>query len=157
MLALAGRGFDRALEILSMALVVALLADVSAGIFARAAGHPLGFTDELAGYLMVWLSCFGWMLATRRGAHIRIRYFLDRMPGMARLGTEWITELSAITVGAVIVWKSLHLIEVNHDVEALSMPLSTSWLYVPLVPAGLTTLCQGIADLLATLRGRHVL
>lgn len=145
---------DLCLERLAMALVVALLGMVTAGIVSRAVNHPFSFTDEASGFLMVWLACIGWMLATRRGAHIRIRFFLDRLPVVPKLGTEIMIELGAVLLGAVIAWKALHVIEANSDVEATTMPISTAWMYVPLVPAGLLTLMQGLADLWQTLTTR---
>ena len=66
---------DRALHVAAAALLVVLLATVMAGVISRGVGHPLSWTDEGAGFLMVWLACLGWMIATRRGAHIRIRFF----------------------------------------------------------------------------------
>lgn len=140
-------GFDWLLERLAMLFVVVLLGTVTAGIVSRAAGHPFSFTDEASGFLMVWLACLGWMLATRRGAHIRIRFFLERLPGSSRRITEVVIHLGAVLLGAVIAWKSLHLIEANSDVEATTMPIATAWMYVPLLPAGLVTLAQGLADL----------
>lgn len=155
MLVMATRWLDRVIEAVSIALVVALLIVVSSGIFSRAAGHPFGFTDEASGYLMVWLACFGWMLASRRAAHIRIRFFLDRLPVRVRRVTEYVIYASAVLVGAVIAWKAIHLIETNIDVEAMSMPIAAAWLYVPLVPAGLVTVGQGVADFLACLADRN--
>ena len=78
---------DRALHVAAAALLVVLLGHRDARASCRAAlGHPLSWTDEAAGFLMVWLACFGWMIATRRGAHIRIRFFQDKLPrqGLAR-------------------------------------------------------------------------
>ncbi len=142
-------GFDRLLEAFAALLVVVLLVVVSSGIFSRALNNPFSFTDELSGYLMVWLACLGWMIATRRGAHITIRYFLDRTPpGLQRLITLMFA-CGALLFGAVVLYGAVELIERNHDVEATTMPLSAAWLYVPFVPAALLTLVQAVATLIS--------
>ena len=44
---------DRLLHGVAGALVVLLLATVTAGVVFRALNHPLSWTDEASGYLMV--------------------------------------------------------------------------------------------------------
>ncbi|MEO7243205.1 MAG: TRAP transporter small permease [Variovorax sp.] len=145
--------FDRGLAIFAGTLVVALLGAVSAGIVFRAANHPLSWTDEASGMLMVWLSCAGWMIGTRRGAHIRIRFFQDKLPRQAWRGTEVTILLAMALLGGTIAWYSVYLIRANADIESIALPLSNAWLYVPLLPAGLMTLVQALADLWQPLAG----
>ncbi|MEO5772042.1 MAG: TRAP transporter small permease [Burkholderiaceae bacterium] len=144
---------DRALMAVAGAVVVVLLATVTAGVVSRALNHPLAWTDEGSGYLMVWLSCLGWMLATRQSAHIRIRVFQDMLPRAPWRATEVAILLAVALLGAVVAWFSVHLIRTNADIEALSLPISAAWLYVPLLPAGVVTLWQALADLWTVLRG----
>lgn len=139
--------FDGALNALAMVLIAALLGVVTAGIVSRAANWPFAWTDEFSGYLMVWLACAGWMIATRKGVHIRISVLQDKLPPRAWRVTEIAIQLSVMFVGAVVAWHSIGLIRTNWDVEAISMPLAAAWLYVPLLPAGIVTVLQAIADL----------
>ena len=145
--------FDRALQAAAGALVTVLLGTVTAGVVSRAAGHPLSWTDEASCFLMIWLACFGWMIATRRNAHIRIRFFQDKLPARLWRWTESLIQLAMALFGAVIAWYSVHLIHTNADIEALSLPLSNAWMYAPLLPAGLVTLAQALADLWKQLEG----
>ena len=141
------RSFDALLKILAGALVVVLLGTVTAGVIFRAINHPLSWTDEISGFLMVWLACLGWMIATRNGSHIRIRLLQDRLPAGAWRGTEVLIQLAVATIGAVVATKSIHLVQVNADIEAVSLPISTAWMYAPLLPAGALTLVQALHDL----------
>jgi len=138
---------DRGLRVFAAALVVALLAAVTAGVVSRAAGHPLSGTDEASGYLMVWLSCVGWMLATRHRSHIRIRFFQDRLREGSRRGTEVAIQAAMAVLGGVVAVYALQLVRTNADIEAMALPISAAWLYVPLLPAGLMTLAQALVDL----------
>ena len=145
---------DRLLNMAAGALVVVLLLTVTAGIVTRAIGHPLSWTDEASGFLMVWLSCLGWMIATRRNAHIRIRFFQDKLPAQPWRWTESVIQAGMALLGAVIAWYSVHLIRTNSDIEAMAMPISVAWMYVPMLPAGLMTLGQALYDLWQQLSGR---
>jgi TRAP-type transport system small permease protein len=138
---------DRALHVFAGALLVALLATVTAGIVSRGLNRPFSWTDELSGFLMVWLACFGWMIATRRNGHIRIRFFQDLLPAGAHRGLEVLLQIATAFFGAIVAWKSIHLIGTNSDVEAVTIPIATAWVYAPLLPAGLLTLAQALADI----------
>ena len=139
--------FDTFLKAFTAMLVVVLLGTVTAGIVFRALNHPLSWTDEISGFLMVWLACLGWMIATRHGTHIRIRLLQDMFPPAAWRGSELLMQLAVAVIGAVIAWKSVHLMRVNSDIEAMSLPVSVAWMYAPLLPAGLVTLLQALADM----------
>lgn len=139
--------FDTVLKVFTGALVVVLLGTVTAGIVFRAANHPLSWTDEISGFLMVWLACLGWMIATRHGTHIRIRLVQDMFPPAAWRGSELLMQIAVAVIGGVVAWKSVHLMRVNSDIEAMSLPISVAWMYAPLLPAGLTTLLQALADM----------
>ena len=147
-------GADRLLKWVAGTIVVVLLFTVTAGVVSRALNHPLAWTDEFSGFLMTWLACLGWMLATRQSAHIRIGVFQDLLPRPAWRATEVTILLMVALLGAVVAWYSVHLIRTNADIESLALPISAAWLYVPLLPAGLVTLAQALADLLKVLRGR---
>ena len=145
---------DRLLQLAAGALVVVLLGTVVAGIVSRALNHPLSWTDEASGFLMVWLACLGWMIATRQGAHIRIRVFQDLLPLRPWRGIEVAIQAATALLGAVIAGYSVHLIRSNSDIEALALPLSTAWMYVPMLPAGLLTLVQALIELWRQASGR---
>ncbi len=149
------RGLDRLLQVSAGALVVVLLLTVTAGVISRTINHPLAWTDEASGFLMVWLACLGWMLATRHGAHIRIRVFQDKLPAASWRATECTILVAVAVLGAVVAWFSVHLVRTNADIEALALPISTAWGYAPLLPAGLLTVVQACADLWQVMRNRR--
>ena len=148
------RRFDGLLHMAAAILLVALLTTVMMGVVSRAFDRPFSWTEEASGFLMVWLVCFGWMIATRRNAHIRIRYFQDKLAPHVWRWTEVVLQLSVGLLGAVIAWYSVHLVITNSDVEAVSLPVSTAWMYVPLFPAGLVTMGQSLSEAWMQLSGK---
>lgn len=144
--------FDRAAAFGCCALVIALLVCVALGVVTRALGEPLIWTDELSRFLMVWLAVFGWVVASRKRIHVRIRFFQDRLPKPAHKATEIAIQAAMILFGALVTTYSVELIGKNFDLEATSLPISMSWLYAPLLLGGAVTALQGAIELAETLR-----
>lgn len=141
------RWLDTGLYTLAGGLLVGLLCTVAAGVVYRALNAPLSWTDEISGFLMVWLACLGWMIATRRSSHIRIGLLMDKLPHGAWRVNEVLCQTAVAVIGLIAAWQSLHLMRVNHDIEAISIPLSMAWLYAPLLPAGLLAAFQAALEM----------
>lgn len=146
-------GLDRAIQWLAIGLTVALLAVVILGVITRALGEPLIWTDEISRFLMVWVAVAGWLLATRRRAHIRIRFFQDLLPQRAWSAAEVVIQCGLLVLGLLLAWYGVEVAIRNHDMEALSLPLSLAWMYVPVVLAGLVTAAQAAGEAVERLRG----
>lgn len=148
------RRFDQGLGVFAALLIVALLAVVTSGIVSRGAGWPFIWTDEVASYLMVWLSMAGWMVATRRGVHIRVRVLFNALPTQARAVAEGAFLLILALLGGIVAVQGMHLAAANSDVPAITIPLATAWLYVPLVPAGFVMSAQAFVELARLVHNR---
>ena len=75
---------------------MALLGCVALGVITRGMGDPLIWTDELSRFLMVWLAVFGWILASRKRIHVRIRYFQDLLPARVHAAVEVAFQLAML-------------------------------------------------------------
>ena len=145
-------GFDKATAFVACVLVAALLVCVSLGVVTRAVGAPLIWTDEFSRFLMVWLAVFGGILASRKRLHVRIRYFQDLLPTRAHRTVELAIQLAVTLFGVLICAFSVGLVNKNLDLEATSLPISMSWMYVPMVLAGVVFAVQGAREILEVLR-----
>ncbi len=141
------RVVDRTVRAVAAISAAALTVVVTIGVVSRAAGDPYAWTDELSRLMMVWVAMFGWILASRRHAHIRIRFFHNLLPPLAWSIAEIAMQFSVVVFGLLVVWFGAELVERNHDVEAISMPVSMMWFYVPLVMAGGLAAAQAAADI----------
>jgi TRAP-type C4-dicarboxylate transport system permease small subunit len=146
--------FDRVAQFIACALVVALLGVVMLGVITRTAGDPLSWTDELSRFLMVWLAVFGWILASRKRIHVRIRYFQDLLPARLHWWVELAIQLAVTLFGAFVFWYSFGLVAKNIDLEATSLPIVMAWMYVPMVLAGGVTALQGAREVVEVLSRR---
>ena len=152
MLRASAGAFDKASLFVCCALVSALLACVSLGAVTRSLGEPLIWTDELSRFLMVWLAVFGWIAASRKHMHVRIRFFQDRLPQRAHQAMELAIQSAMMLFGALVTAYSAGLIGKNYELEATTLPISMAWMYAPLVLGGAITALQGASEVIETLR-----
>ncbi len=150
------RAADGLLKFVAAASCALLTACVLLGVASRGLGEPVAWTDELSRFLMVWVAMFGWILASRRHAHIRIRFFHDMLPPFAWAVAEIVMQFSVVVFGLLVVWYGAELVERNSDVDAISLPISNMWFYVPLVIAAGVAAIQAAADMAGAWAGRKV-
>jgi TRAP-type C4-dicarboxylate transport system permease small subunit len=143
--------FDKASLFVCCALVIALLGCVSLGAVTRGLGDPLIWTDELSRFLMVWLAVFGWIVASRKRIHVRIRFFQDRLPQRAHKATEIAIQSAMTLFGALVTAYSIGLIGKNQELEATTLPISMAWMYAPMVLGGAISALQGASEVIETL------
>ncbi|TMH38301.1 MAG: TRAP transporter small permease [Betaproteobacteria bacterium] len=151
MLRCLARAFDKLAALVACALMVALLGCVSLGVVTRSLGQPVIWTDELSRFLMVWLAVFGWVIASRKRIHVRIRFIQDRLPIPAHKAAEIAIQALLGILGASIFIYSVALVAKNRDLEATTLPISMAWMYAPMVLAGIVTAAQGVREALAAL------
>lgn len=153
MIAALRAGFDRLVALAALALLAALLGVVTLGVITRAMGDPLIWTDEVSRFLMAWLACAGWLLASRHRGHIRIRYFADKLPVLPRRAVEFVVQAAVALFGALVVRHGWTLTLRNFDLEATTVPVPIAVMYMPLLVAGAVTMLQALSECVQTLRG----
>jgi TRAP-type C4-dicarboxylate transport system permease small subunit len=67
-------------EYIVIALMVAMLLVVVAAVFFRKFGHSLSWYDEFAGYILVWVTFWGAVIALERKRHIGFETLVELMP-----------------------------------------------------------------------------
>ncbi len=80
---------DRSLELLVIIVVGVLVMDVLWQVFTRyVLNDSSEWTEELATFLMIWVSLLGAAVALNRGAHLGIDYFMSKLAPRKRVYTE---------------------------------------------------------------------
>jgi TRAP-type C4-dicarboxylate transport system permease small subunit len=93
-------------------------------------------------------------VASRRRAHIRIRYFAGKLPDTARHAVEVVLQAAVALFGALTAWFGFALVASNFDIEATTIPVSMSVMYAPIVLAGVVTAVQALKEMADAARGR---
>jgi TRAP-type C4-dicarboxylate transport system permease small subunit len=139
---------DRGIEALACIILIALLSSVTLGVVTRALDDPLIWTDEISRFLMVWLAVVGWILASRRRTHVRIRFFQEWLPRPAWKAAEFVIQVALLAFGIGVAVFSVGLTVRNFDLEATTVPISFAWMYAPMVLAGILTAGQALSEII---------
>ena len=123
---------DRIVRFLLVVLMSAIVIDVLMQVFSRYLfGSPLGFTDELAGFLLIWLGLLGAAYATGEKQHLAIDLLLMRVsPTSQRRLEVLITLLTVLFALTVLIVGGSWLVYTSFRYGQLSASLQLSLGYV---------------------------
>ena len=132
-------------EILVGSIFALMIIVVLAGIFARyVIRAPIFFGDELARYLLVWLTFFGAALALKKAEHIYIEIIMNL------LGRRTRTVLTVFNIAIVIVTLLVMLVygilltKSGYLFRASAMPIQVAYLYIALPISSMLMLIRTI-------------
>ena len=95
----------KGMEFLLIGLVGALAILVAVEVFFRyVLNASISWYDEFAGYLLVWVTFLGAVLALDRGRHIGFETLVERFPLLAQKVAMTIVYLLLITLQVVLVY-----------------------------------------------------
>jgi TRAP-type C4-dicarboxylate transport system permease small subunit len=142
---------------LAAAATFATLLLIGAAVLARyVLGLPQPWMEKVGGWLVVALACLAAAEVQRRGEHIGVDIFTERLAGRWRRLTDLIGLLSVAAVAAVLVaagWETVAFSRlVGLVTEVGGIP--TWWVQVVLPIGGALLLIMAAAQILALLRGR---
>jgi len=151
---------ERSLGHLLVVLMAVMVVDVSWQVISRyLLRDPSSFTEELAGFLLIWIGLLGAAYALRTRAHLGIGLLVDGLTGAAR---RWATVLSHSLVLlfalTVMVGGGLRLVQLAFQLQQISaaMGIRMGYVYLALPLSGLLmTLFSAatIADVVAGSEG----
>jgi TRAP-type C4-dicarboxylate transport system permease small subunit len=129
---------DRLLEGLVMIVVAVLVIDVLWQVFTRfILNKPSTWTEELAIFMLIWVSLLGSAVALGRGAHLGIDYFVGKLPARARLSTEVFVffcvsafSLLVMFIGGIDLVRST--LEMGQESSALRVKVGYVYLAIPI-------------------------
>jgi TRAP-type C4-dicarboxylate transport system permease small subunit len=126
------RVLDRSLELLVMIVVVVLVIDVLWQVFTRfILKDPSTWSEELAVFMLIWVSLLGAAVALNRGAHLGIDFFVGKLPPRAKFYTEIFVFLCiALFSFTVMILGGIELVTSTLRLEQLSPALGIQVGYV---------------------------
>nr|WP_320013075.1 TRAP transporter small permease [uncultured Desulfobulbus sp.] len=135
-------------EVLGAALLAGMAFLALANVITRYIFHyPLAFTEELEINALVWLTLFGTSLAFRRGHHLRMLFFQDKLPPKLRFWLTQLLQLAGIGLFATLGYLGyLQLVDeyvLEITSESLNLP---QWIYTLCIPVGCTMIVLRIIE-----------
>ena len=102
-------------------------------IFRYVINFPLFWTEEFARYCLVWASLLGAAVAIKRGQHIAVTFFMERIPAGARRLLSKVALAAVAFILTVILWGGVQLVIVTRAQlsPALRISMSIPYLAVP--------------------------
>lgn len=119
------------------ALLLAMVAVAGLGVIFRFVLHDsLSWSDELAAYLFVWLTCLGAAAGVKLRVHPEVRVLAERCPrAVAHLLAD-LTDCAILALGAVFVAYGGDMLELMGTETATSMPFSMIYPYLSIPVCG---------------------
>lgn len=122
--------------LISIALVAAIAIVVTAHVFFRyVLNSPLGWSDELSRYLMVWLGFFAAPVVLDAKGFTAVEDLQSHLSGCGRRIVRVMVWLFVIAFLVCLLWQGGLLAWSARGQVASSMPLPISWVYAA-VPIG---------------------
>ena len=129
---------DRILELLVITIMSILVLDVLWQVASRyLLKSPSSFTDELAGFLLIWVGLFGAAYGTGKGLHLAIDLLPSKLPPKKRKFLDLVIHslvgmfaLTVMVIGGIwLVYTRFYLGQIS---AALELPLGYVYLVLPL-------------------------
>ena len=116
------RGYERLLEWIVIALMVALAVEVTAGVAFRYSGYSLVWYDEVATILLAWVTFYGSALTALRRAHIGVPELVALMPRSWRVATAVVAEVASVAFFVLLAWVGYTVLDVLRYDTLVSLP-----------------------------------
>ncbi len=128
---------DKVIEFALIALISTLVLDVLWQVFSRyVLASPSSFTDELAGFLLIWVGLLGAAYVAGKNEHLAIDLMLQKMKGKKKRNLQiFINSIVGIFAVFVMVFGGTWLVYTRFILSvksaALALPLGYVYLIVP--------------------------
>jgi len=129
---------NRVLEVFLVFLMTVLVLDVLWQVFSRyLLSSPSSFTDELAGFLLIWVGVLGAAYVAARKEHLAIDILIQKSPpARQRLllylihSLIFLFALSVMVIGGVVLMYTRFVLQVKS--AALQLPLGYVYIILPI-------------------------
>jgi TRAP-type C4-dicarboxylate transport system permease small subunit len=138
--------YDRILEVIAVALIIAVTAIVVLGFSYRWAGHSLVWYDEVASISLAWLTYYAAALAAMRGAHLGFSGLVNSLPAKLRVAAVLFSSGVTIFLFALMAVVGVRLLPIIAGITLVSLPNVSQGLVMSAIPIASTLFV--IAELL---------
>jgi TRAP-type transport system small permease protein len=143
-----------AVDSLIVAIGATMITLVFFNVLLRVFSLDFAWVTELAELMMVWVTFLGGAAAARRGAHMTITEFIDKLQGRRRRLADGVIDVVASVVLALLVVYGISLVRASwgNELSVLQIPMSFQYLGMPVGCAAM--LAYVLWDLAQIIQGR---
>ncbi|NAW35045.1 TRAP transporter small permease subunit [Halomonas alimentaria] len=131
------RALDATIAPVVFTAMAALIGVITLQIVSRVFFTAVGWTEEVARFLLVWITFLAATLAFRRGRHIAVTFVVDALPGLPRRLARIAALLVSLGFLLGLVTIGWEYMQVQSFQKSASLRLSMTWVYavIPLSAA----------------------
>lgn len=128
---------DAALRPVVFAGMAALIGVITLQIVSRVFFQAVGWTEEVARFLLVWITFLGATLAFQRGRHIAVTFVVEALPAPLQRVARIAAVLVALGFMIALMVIGYRYMQVQSFQKSASLRLSMTWVYavIPLCSA----------------------
>lgn len=147
------RGLDAIIQPVVFAGMVALIGVITLQVVSRVLFSAVGWTEEVARFLLVWITFLAATLAFQRGRHIAVTFAADALPGRLRQVSRIVATLFVIAFMVALVVIGYRYMQVQSFQKSSSLRLSMSYVYAVIPISAAIMAWYALVDLVALLLG----
>jgi len=153
------KGLAKLLELAVILIMAILVMDVLWGVFSRyVLGSQSRWTEELATFLLIWVSLLGAGVAFASKSHLGVDYFVGKLDPQARLLAEVAANvLVAFFAIAAFIWGGSILVKETLASNQISpaMGIKVGYVYLAVPTSGVFIVIFTIETIAEILSGKH--
>ena len=128
------RGYERFLEWICIVLMIALAAEVVAGVVFRYSGQSLVWYDEVATILLAWVTFYGSALAVLKHAHMGVPEIVRMLPPGLRVAVTVLAQLCTLAFFVLLAWVGYAILEILASDRLVSLPEVSEAYAISVIP-----------------------
>ncbi len=146
------------LQGLSGVLMLVMLGVVLLGVtFRYVLNAALSWYDEYAGYILVWLTMFGTVVALAKGKHISFETLVEKLPHGVQRAAEIFGAVCVLGFSLVMLVSGWVLVRSMRGETSVSVPaVDMSWVYSVLPICGVLLVLVGVVQLTFLVSGQEM-
>lgn len=114
--------------------------------------NSLSWSDEMGGYLLVWLTLYGAVAALYDKKHLAIDAMVTRLPQKGQQIMRLIVDCLIALFLVIIFYYSLPLMTKLSGMTAVSLPIPRSFIYSPLIITSVFSIVILVRDIIGDLK-----
>jgi TRAP-type C4-dicarboxylate transport system permease small subunit len=121
-------------EFIMVSLTIVMVALVTYQVFERYILHYTPpWSEEMAVYLMIWFGIIGIAVGVRRGSHMALNFFADKMPHSVQNGLEYLKYFLILIYSSLLTYEGINMVELtmNQRSPAIGLPVGYVYLALP--------------------------
>ncbi|MGF1911758.1 TRAP transporter small permease [Vibrio kasasachensis] len=144
---------DNIEEIITVPLMVALLVVLTWQIISRwLLNDPSLWSEELARVLFMYMCMIGCAMALKRGDHVNITFFSDKLPEKARLALVLSLEIAVLLSIFAIIYLGYQHVQRTAFFELITLGISSKWQTYALPLGGVLMVFRQVQKLIGIIK-----